>query len=1111
MKKDFLLVLCFYEGQGFCPKIDHNIAVSARIDGHVLSTDPVPLTSEPKFCTEVSWQVDSQTLRRYKLSRVPVRVECYSVDKRKEKHSLGYIILTLSSVVQGIETDPKWYKLLGGKLIQAKNPPQILISMNLQSEATNGKVKNNTTSMFHNGKMNGGIFNMSPVGNAVGKPVVQQNGAPHPMQSPNGNLPITLSIQDSLQRSDFEALSKLGVLLSENSQLQRNTGTSQGYHIPSSEVEDIGVKVDDDFDYDVEDDYSPSQDVELEDDEDVDPLFEIGEVFSESKKEEELSNEVVTENQDSEKVQQTKPKSIPPNNSQTSDYISCNGGLDYKSKFVPASPIERARSLLDYCSVDNRKNQDGGNTSGSRIRQGEFAALGFEEAENNIQFRVSGHSKGLSKSETPSFHKIDKNESMETLASRRPVGPLLQTGVDFRDKHLSNIAVSSTISRDIAAGASASEARPSAENADHLVPRLNHEGGYFQIGREGDSDEMEFELAVTVVFAKNLDQLLPSSFKWNANSETCFSYSLMGCVINTEPIKDLHSPDFLADRATGRLRATVPCLCAYFKKNAEFPIHLLLGDLCLASTSINLEKFQELSSNTVVHTPIVIEGWYPLLSVISDSANVMPGKEPMLGAIVELSGTVLSSSLRRKIPSPLSISEASSDSEDLSEIPYFSKQRFGTRRKSYSQRGHWDVSSSSSDEEMIPSRKRQRGSSHHRRPSRENVLIADQCGMRALSKEKRRLKKHLYKAALEVESWKEGQQNMFLKQWSAREAELQRHLADEWKAKLYTMESSLRGLHNHMEQTDVLHERLTSALSKLSVREKKLCQKEEKVHKLLEELEQRQNEQEETERGTLQGRLIQRERKEHEALLQELKEEKEMRTQLEVQNSELKFALAAAEMPVHHQHEMKQQLDMLEEERESLMEALSKALKKKQYYKVMWVRSINDLHQVKKSRFRDIEALRSEVEISSPEPFYVHPHPHHKKRRERSHTIEVGNPMKSPELRTSSSKFGRRSDTLFSTKRTDERISKSGGETHLEPSCSWAGLQGRRDKIQTEPRNSGLSGNKKEPTSNTAPDKRTAVGKTNIEESNDEAFEKLLRNKNLYAWRAGATQPHTLS
>lgn len=233
--------------------------------------------------------------------------------------------------------------------------------------------------------------------------------------------------------------------------------------------------------------------------------------------------------------------------------------------------------------------------------------------------------------------------------------------------------------------------------------------------------------------------------KMQVSEPACFCYSLMGCLIKTDPIEDLKHPNFLAERAAGNIRATAANLSTYFSQNSELPIHLLVGDLCLASTSVNLSAFEGAVA-LVPETPLTIEGGYPLVPVVADPADIEEGKNPVLGIVAELSkGPRSELSVRH----PTEMVKIRSESHNSLNSPS-------------------EASSDDSDSEAERQRqvcRSQWGSAHHSEGKPKTSFTGEMLEQKELANEihKQRLQL-LCAAAIEVETWKEDQQELFWKQ-----------------------------------------------------------------------------------------------------------------------------------------------------------------------------------------------------------------------------------------------------------------------------------------------------------------------------------------------------------
>ena len=84
------------------------------------------------------------------------------------------------------------------------------------------------------------------------------------------------------------------------------------------------------------------------------------------------------------------------------------------------------------------------------------------------------------------------------------------------------------------------------------------------------------------------------------NNGLSFCYSLLGCAVYTEPFQDLDNPEFLAERAAAKVRATTENIAKYFQQHPTLQIHLVVGDLCLATAKVDLTRFTQITSTEQV-------------------------------------------------------------------------------------------------------------------------------------------------------------------------------------------------------------------------------------------------------------------------------------------------------------------------------------------------------------------------------------------------------------------------------------------------------------------------------------------------------------------------------
>lgn len=70
--------------------------IEARFDGELMSTDAVDHNTNPDFNMELAWEVDRKGLHVLRISRTPIKVQCYAIDKKtSSKSAVGYVILDI--------------------------------------------------------------------------------------------------------------------------------------------------------------------------------------------------------------------------------------------------------------------------------------------------------------------------------------------------------------------------------------------------------------------------------------------------------------------------------------------------------------------------------------------------------------------------------------------------------------------------------------------------------------------------------------------------------------------------------------------------------------------------------------------------------------------------------------------------------------------------------------------------------------------------------------------------------------------------------------------------------------------------------------------------------
>lgn len=192
----------------------------------------------------------------------------------------------------------------------------------------------------------------------------------------------------------------------------------------------------------------------------------------------------------------------------------------------------------------------------------------------------------------------------------------------------------------------AKEAPPRSTKVSHgsidpksLVPILNEAESYHQIGPVEHCKDY-FVLSVTIAFATQLEQLIPSTLRLpEPQSEFFFYYSLLGNDVTNEPFTDLVNPDFEPERASVRIRSSTEVLCLYLSVQPKLQIHLCCGDQSLGSTDIALTELLKKASTEIEHHPVVVEGAFiltPPNRAKQNMSSVPVESSPTIGVSISL-------------------------------------------------------------------------------------------------------------------------------------------------------------------------------------------------------------------------------------------------------------------------------------------------------------------------------------------------------------------------------------------------------------------------------------------------------------------------------------------
>ncbi|XP_026508192.2 centrosomal protein of 120 kDa isoform X1 [Terrapene carolina triunguis] len=130
-----LIVVSILEGRHFPRRAKHMLVVEAKFDGEQLATDPVDHADQPEFATELAWELDRKALHQHRLQRTPIKLQCFALDPiSSTKETIGYIVLDLRAA-QEKKQAPKWYPLLSNKYTKFKSEIQISIVLETDTKA----------------------------------------------------------------------------------------------------------------------------------------------------------------------------------------------------------------------------------------------------------------------------------------------------------------------------------------------------------------------------------------------------------------------------------------------------------------------------------------------------------------------------------------------------------------------------------------------------------------------------------------------------------------------------------------------------------------------------------------------------------------------------------------------------------------------------------------------------------------------------------------------------------------------------------------------------------------------------------------------------------------
>lgn len=171
---------------------------------------------------------------------------------------------------------------------------------------------------------------------------------------------------------------------------------------------------------------------------------------------------------------------------------------------------------------------------------------------------------------------------------------------------------------------------------------------YFLIQDPNDtSEQILFNMSVTISFAENLLYLFPSKSLWpSENIPFEFRFSLFGSPIRFQPFNCLRNLTEIGERATAKLKGSPECILRFLKQSMQaLSIMLFCEDIPIAEATIpikeRIEHYQlERRILEKLHLePINISGIFPISSLLEVDLNEMNSgfTTPQIGVVVTLS------------------------------------------------------------------------------------------------------------------------------------------------------------------------------------------------------------------------------------------------------------------------------------------------------------------------------------------------------------------------------------------------------------------------------------------------------------------------------------------
>ncbi|KAL6037179.1 hypothetical protein STEG23_023021, partial [Scotinomys teguina] len=496
-----------------------------------------------------------------------------------------------------------------------------------------------------------------------------------------------------------------------------------------------------------------------------------------------------------------------------------------------------------------------------------------------------------------------------------------------------------------------------------IVAVLNEEGGYHQIGpAEYCTDP--FILSVTIAFATQLEQLIPCTMKLpERQPEFFFYYSLLGNDVTNEPFNDLINPNFEPERASVRIRSSVDVLRVYLALHSKLQIHLCCGDQSLGSTEVPLNGLLQKGTAEINQHPVTVEGAFtldppnrakqklaPVPLELAPTVGVHYFHTCFTGPASTLNRQVMTSGQKIAVPATshhfcFSIDLRSIHGLEIS-FPVNCILRSNNKIVDLSYTVTLEDYGLVKMREIFVSDSSQGLSAVHQKPPSPPPAA---CPSEVQTEPRETLE---YKAALELEMWKEMQEDIFESQLKQKELAHMQALAEEWKKRDRERESLVK---KKVAEYSILEGKLQKVLTELEAREQQLARAEVELQRERKEL------QSERERNLQELQdTVRRARDDcvHQVELERLKlkqlEDDKHRLQQQLNDAENKYKILENEF---HQFKDQQsnkpeirlqsEINLLTLEKVELERKLESATKSKLHYKQQWGRALKELARLK--------------------------------------------------------------------------------------------------------------------------------------------------------------------